>query len=53
MYTIFHVTKNTDGFLVFCMSGLKVEEAANYRQIVFHPMMNFPQQSFFSFLAGA
>ena len=35
------------------MGGLKVEEAADDRQIIFYPMMNLPQQRFFSFLAGA
>jgi len=34
-------------------SGLQVEEATDYRQIVLHPMMNFAQKSFFSFRAGA
>src|ERR1035441_3433528 len=53
MHTAFHVTKDLDGFLVFCMGGLEVEEAANYRKIVFHPVMNFLQQSVFSFRTGA
>jgi len=53
MYAIFHVTKDRDGLLVFSMGGLKVEEAVDDRQIIFYPMMNLPQQRFFSFLAGA
>ncbi len=53
MHTIFHITKNLHGFLVFCVHGLKVEETADYRQIVLDPVMNLPQESFFPLLTGA
>src|SRR6266536_2074555 len=53
MYTIFHITKNLDGFLVLGMRGLKIEETADHRQIVLDPVMDLLQQGILSFLASA
>src|SRR5579864_2099809 len=53
VYTVFHVTKDLDSFLVVRVGGLKMEKAADYLEVILDAMMNFPKKSILSFFAGA
>lgn len=52
MYTVFHVAKDLNCFFFFARRGLEVEQTTADGQIVLHPMVNFPQQSFLPLFTG-
>jgi len=43
MYAVFHVAKDLNRGLISRVGRLKIEKAADNRQVVFNPVMNFSQ----------